>query len=188
MAFKRKVKKSTEPKQKKEKKLTKFVLEAAVISALRKTFGKSVLFNITKKAHQVEIPHYNQDGSLSKSRRVMYRCSECKELYKDEKIFTTNKKGKRVSKKAFACDHTSPVVDPIKGIPRRENGKIDWSVYVDRMFAGVEYFDPSVHTYQENLKGMFSILCHLCHDRKSTEENKIRNEVKKLKKSKKEKK
>lgn len=182
---KRKAKEPKQKKEKKEKKLVKFVLEAAVISALRKTFGKSILFNITKKAHQVEIPHYNQDGSLSKSRRVMYRCADCQELYKDEKVTILNKKGKKVSKKAFACDHTLPVVDPVQGIPRRENGKIDWSIYVDRMFAHVEFFDPTVHTYQGELKDKFSILCHSCHDKKSIEENKIRNEVKKIKKGKK---
>ena len=172
-------------KDKKKKKCEyKFVLEAALESSLRRLFKQSILANATIKAARVEVPHHNKDGTLSKSKRVMYRCSDCQELFPDRKIPVINKQGKQVSKKAFAVDHTSPVVDPSTGKIKRENGKTDWNVFIERMMVGVEFYDPKVNTYENTLKGKLSILCHVCHDKKTLEENTIRNEIKKAKKQK----
>jgi hypothetical protein len=164
----RKEGKSTKPK--------KFVLEAAVISALRRAFNRSIIYAQVKEAAKVEVPHFNKDGSRSKSKRVNYRCSDCGGLFPDKKIPVTNKKGEKVSKKAFAVDHTEPVVDPEKGMKRRENGKIDWSEYVDRMFAYVDFYDPKIHNYLNSLAGKFSVLCHVCHDKKTLIENNVRKQ------------
>jgi hypothetical protein len=172
-------------KEKKEKTDYKFVLEAALESALRRLFKKSILANATIKAAKVEVPHYNKDGSLSKSKRVMYKCSDCQGLFPDRKIPVINKQGKTVQKKAFAVDHTSPVVDPTTGKIKLENGKTDWNVFIERMMVGVEFYDPKVNTFENTLLGKLSVLCHTCHDKKTLEENTIRNEVKKIKKKKK---
>jgi hypothetical protein len=191
MAFKRRKKKLDENgnpivKEKKEKKEYKFVLEAAIESALRQLFKKSILANHTIKASKVEVPHYNKDGTLSKSRRVMHKCSDCQGLFPDKKIPVINKKGETVHKKAFAVDHTEPVVNPSTGKKKRENGKTDWNEYIERMMVGVEFYDPAVNTFENTLLGKLSILCHTCHDKKTLAENTIRNEVKKANKQKKE--
>ena len=112
----------------------------------------------------------------------MYRCSECSELFPDKKVPVVNKKGQMVSKKAFAVDHTNPVVDPATGKMKRENGKTDWNVYIERMMVGVEFYDPKVNTFENTLKGKLSVLCHVCHDKKTLAENTVRNEVKKANK------
>lgn len=170
----------------KEKKPYVFVLEAALESALRRLFRNSVFTSETKAAFKVEVPNYNKDGSLSKAKRVMYRCSECSELFPDKFVKVENNKGKIVKKKAFAVDHTIPVVDPSTGKKKRPCGKTDWNEYIDRMFCDIQIFDKGKDNYDSLLKGRTSILCHVCHDKKTKEENTIRKETRK--KTKKEKK
>lgn len=165
-----------------------FVLEAALESALRRLFRSSIFTSATKNAFKVEVPNYNKDGSLSKSKRFMYRCSSCEELFPDKYIKHTNKQGRQVQKKAFAVDHTIPVVDPVTGKAKRPCGKTDWNVYIDRMFCDVQIFDTSKDSYNTLLKNRTSILCHSCHDKKTKEENEVRKESKKANKPKKEKK
>jgi hypothetical protein len=62
-----------------------------------------------------------------------------------------------------ALDHIDPVIDP-------EHGFIDWNTYIDRLFVAPE---------------KYQVLCKAaCHKLKTAEENKIRKEVKDVRKNK----
>lgn len=65
--------------------------------------------------------------------------------------------------KNSSVDHKIPVVDPIIGF-------VDWNTFVSRLFCGIEGLQ---------------VLCDKCHDKKTAEERKIRNMVKKQQKHKK---
>ena len=160
----------------------KWVLQAQLISALRRMFLRSPMFSCTRNAAKFECdPKKNKNGKLSTAHRVEFKCSCCGKFFKDGKVIVENidKKGrvKKVKKNSIAVDHFSTVV-PLEGMPLRANGLPDWNVIIDRMFLGILVWEDKVNTY-EDIKEKASILCHLCHDIKTLEENKQRKEFKK---------
>jgi hypothetical protein len=168
-------------KKKESKKPKMWVLQAVLISQLRRLFVRSPLFQATRKDAQEEKVVYNKDGTQSKQRRVHYRCAICGEFFDDCKttIESTDKRGKVSKKKVhqIAVDHTEPFV-PLEGLPKRENGLPDWNVLIDRMFLGVVVWNPESDTY-DRIKDRARLLCHECHGVVTAEQNRIRRELKK---------
>lgn len=123
-----------------------------------------------------------QDAAIYSALRRAFRSSPAvteilnlgKEVY-----YIESKKGKKLRRVRFLCadckqqfsrkkifvDHIMPIVDPLDGniLP---SGKRDWNKQIDRM--GV------------SSKGL-QLLCKVCHNRKSKEENSIRRKIKKEK-------
>ena len=145
-------------KVKKEKK-RQFILRRDVISTLRRLFGKSLLRSSTLDAAKVYIETRNKDGSVSKAKRVNFKCAHCNNLFPYEEV---------------NVDHTEPVLEVSKGF----NG---WEEYVRRLFVGVEVFTKGEDTYENLLKDKLSVLCTECHNKKSETENAGRREIKKSK-------
>lgn len=166
---------------KEKKKKTQWVLQATLISLLRRAFVKSPLFTATRKDAQREKTVFNKDGTASKQRRVEYRCAICGQMFDDKKveIQSVDKKGKVTTKKVhqIAVDHTEPFV-PLEGLPKRENGLPDWNVLIDRMFLGVVVWDSATDKY-DKIRDRARLLCHKCHNTVTVEQNRIRKELKK---------
>lgn len=168
----------------KRKETTKtWVLQAILISLLRRAFVKSPMFTATRKAAQREKVTYNKDGSVSGRRRVEYKCAMCGEYFDDCKVTIqkTDKKGKSKPKTVhnIAVDHVEPFV-PVEGLPRRDNGLPDWNVLIDRMMLSIDVWDPSVDTYSR-IQDKARILCWKCHEEVTQEQNQQRREHKKAK-------
>lgn len=174
-------KRAKEEKLEKKKK-TDWVLQAQLISQLRRLFVKSPMFAATKRAATRDRVTYNKDGSVSGRHCVERQCAICGEWFKDEKIVveTEDKKGKKATKKyhSVAVDHTEPFV-PVEGLPTRENGRPDWNVLIDRMFLNVVVWRKD-SSYEE-IKDKARILCWKCHDKVTQEQNAQRREIKKSK-------
>ncbi len=164
----------------KKKKNTKWVLRTQAISALKKIFICSPMFKAVKDAAKVPHTVFNKDGSESKAKRFLYRCSQCQGLFPDKKIEleVENKKGKKKKSKmhAFQVDHTDPVIDP-------ERGFVDFNEWIAREFVGIDVWDTEKNTASE-LDGKLSILCSACHLKKSAGENEVRADVRKKNSSK----
>lgn len=157
-----------------------WVLQAQLISALRRMFIRSPMFQITRKAAQREKQVLNKDGTLSKQRRCEYRCQICGEYFDDKKIEVESfdKKGNKKTKKyhQIAVDHIDPFI-PLSGMPLRDNGKIDWNILIDRMMLGVEIWNPKTDNY-ECIKDKARLICWKCHQTVSNQQNKTRRETK----------
>jgi len=151
----------------KKKKEYKFVLRAAVISALKRIFIRSPIFSVIKEFNKRERIVKNKDGSASKARRVEYQCNGCKEWF-PEKI---NKETQ------VAVDHILPVIEPTIGY-------VDFNTWIEREFVEVQVWDPKINSRLElynQVKHRLQLLCNQCHGEKSLRENIIRREVKKTK-------
>jgi len=171
-------------KKKEKKKPTPWVLQAQLISLLRKLFVKSPMFQATRKAAQREYKAINKDGSESKAHRVEFQCAICGAMFKDRKVEVevTDKKGKKKTKKyhEIAVDHILTVV-PLEGLPKLSNGKTDWNVLIERMMLEVEVWNPT-DTY-ERIKDRSRLLCYKCHEVVTQEQNTQRREFQKSKKA-----
>ena len=170
----------TRPKSEKEATSRSWVLQAQMISVLRRLFVRSPMFQATKKAATRDRVTYNKDGSVSNRHCVERQCAICKEWFQDTKVVVeeTDKKGRTKSKKynTVAVDHTDPFV-PVEGLPRRSNGLPDWNVLIDRMFLGVVTWGKD--SKYADIAGKARILCWKCHNQVTQEQNAERREHKK---------
>jgi hypothetical protein len=105
------LKKPKVKKEKTEKKKTQFVLQASVISALRRIFRRYPAYQEIKNEKKQE--YFVSSKCGKQMRRVGYYCETCKKL-------TPNKE--------CAVDHILPVVDVISGF-------IDYNTYIKRLFC-----------------------------------------------------
>lgn len=161
-----------------KKKEYKFVLEAAVMSALRRLFVKSPLFKATKDDAKEAYTAHKKDGSASAAKRVHYKCASCKK-YHPEKGSARLKNGK-LKKNAvlIAVDHVDSVM-AVDGSTRKSDGTMDWNTYLSRLFVGITFWDPKIHSFKNIPAGKLQILCKACHDEKSFLENSNRKKEKK---------
>jgi hypothetical protein len=163
-------------KKSKDKKPKTWVLQAQLISVLRRLFVKSPMFQATRKAAQRERKVVNKDGSVSKAHRVEYQCAICKGMFLDRKIEVEENKGTKKGNKIkkyheIAVDHVEPCV-PVEGLPKLPWGDTDWNILIDRMMLGVEVWNPG-DTY-ERIKTRARILCWKCHEKVTLEQNQQR--------------
>ncbi len=161
------MKKAKKDKKAKKPAIKKWVLRAQIISALKKIFVRSPMFQQIKNAHRRERTVYNKDGSESKAKRWEYQCAHCGEWF-PEKI-----KGEA----QLNIDHTEPVIQV--GV-----GFVNFDTWIEREFVGVSYWDEE-KGFDVPFNGRLSLLCLACHHIKSEQENAGRREVKKQKKEKK---
>lgn len=121
--------KKTRPKKK-----FVFVLQAAVLSALRRLSRRWPPYNEVLNRQKTEIFIPSKKGKPM--RRVKYTCEGCQVS---------------VGRKECAVDHISPVVDP-------DTGFIDYQTFIDRLFCPVENLQVlceachGIKTKQENAK------------------------------------
>lgn len=151
--------------RKKTNKPIKWVLRAMAMSALKKLFVRSPMFQILKKYNRREKVVKNKDGSLSKAKRWEYQCNHCKNWF-PEKV-----KGKAT----VNVDHIEPAVNP-------HTGWVDFNTWIEREFVGVEAYDStkiSEKQFYEVISKKLQILCIECHNIKSAEENIIRKNLQK---------
>lgn len=153
-----------EKKKEKKKAIKKWVLQQQVISAIRRLFVRSPIFQAIKKANRRQYKAVRKDGTVSDALRWEYKCACCGKWI-PEKI-----KGKL----QIAIDHINPVVST-------EDGFVDLGTYIDRMFAGFSYWDEQ-KGFDIDIHKHFQILCENCHAAKSKTENKERRAKKDLKK------
>lgn len=73
-----------------------------------------------------------------------YKCASCMQVH---------------PKRDIQLDHVVPVVDPLQGVPRLNNGEFDYNTYIKRLFV------PKVG---------WQVLCKSCHQKKTNDENKKR--------------
>jgi 5-methylcytosine-specific restriction endonuclease McrA len=154
-------------KSKKEKKPKKWVLRPLAISALKKIFVRSPMFQVVKKMNRRPRTVINKDGSESTALRWEYQCQHCEQWFA-EKI------NKEVQ---IQIDHVLPVTDP-------ETGWVGIEDWIEREFVDVEVYDPKEETDKQlydRIKSRLQILCLSCHNIKSQKENTRRREVKKEK-------
>lgn len=153
-------------KKKEKKKTKKWVLRPLAISALKKLFVRSPMFQLVKKKNRRQYKAINKDGSESNALRWEYQCSQCNQWF-PEKI-----KGKV----QIQVDHINPVVDT-------ETGWVDYNTWIEREFIWMEVCDLDNETEEqvyEKVKEFLSLKCLACHSEKSSKENARRREVKKL--------
>lgn len=160
----------------KPKKKYKWVRQSLVLSALKKLFVRSPMYDAIKKAARIPYVETNQDGSFSKRSRYQYQCNICKQYFLDEKVYSYNKDGKRSKRKIKQLQ-----VDHIQEVNNPETGFVDFNTWIEREFAGVKIWEPEKNKVEE-LKGFLQLVCAACHHIKSEANQKIRREVKKLKK------
>lgn len=120
-----------------------FRFESWFISQLRGIYRRYPPYYLIRNANKQSYTEKSKHGKDLK--RVKFQCAQCKEWFKNSNI---------------SVDHLDPVVDPIKGFPRLENGEADWNTYIKRLYCPIE-----------NLQ----ILCDLCHQIKTGKEKKRRN-------------
>ena len=171
-------------KIKKEKKKV-WVLQAQVISVLRRLFLRSPIFSECRKRAKIYRDKKNKDGSVSKAQSMFYKCELCGAEYPDRKVefqcFDKNgnividkktKQPKTVKTHPIAVDHCSPVINT-DGSTRLENGEINWNEYISRMFCGFTIIDWK-ETSKLNLTNKAQLICKKCHDFKTLSENQNR--------------
>ena len=130
---------------KKKGKGKKFNQESVIKGAIRRVFSRSPLVQEVRRKVREDRVQYNRDGKPSKKKAVYYKCAICEKF---------------VRAKYTSVDHKIPVIDPVIGF-------LNWDIYIERLFCGVE-----------NLQ----LLCSTCHDEKTNKERKIRALNKKTKK------
>jgi len=107
----------------------------------------------------LRLSDYKEFRIAKSGERVMYECEHCHKLFFDKFWFyTTTKKWRK--KSAVALDHVIPVIDP-------KTGFTTWDDYIERMF-----------------NGKVQLLCHSCHNIKTTQENGERTDVRRSKRTK----
>lgn len=97
-----------------KKKPYKWVEQAVVIAALRKTFRRYPPYKLVRDRCKREWFKTCKNGN--KARRVSFQCEWCKEV---------------VVNKEFVVDHIDPVVDPRVGF-------VDINTYVRRLFCDIK--------------------------------------------------
>ncbi len=112
---------------------------------------------IKSKLRQASLRWPPRSEALKRARRQRgkYECAYCLNLFSAERIH---------------LDHIEPVV-PLAGAPLRENGKIDFNIWIERLFCTPEQFQA---------------LCTECHNAKTAREDSMRsfyNQKKKVKKN-----
>ena len=128
-----KKKKSTSPKIKSGKKKT-FVLQAMLLSALRRAFRKyppyqEVLKNAKKEYY---IPSKKGDKKL---RRVHFKCAIC---------------GNYFSSKQVAVDHIESVID--------SGGFVDYNTYIERLYCTIDKLRVLCHNCHTSVTNAFNKL------------------------------
>jgi hypothetical protein len=165
------------------KKPKTWVLQAQLISILRRLFVKSPMFQAVRKEAQRERTTFNKDGSESKARRVEYRCEICGKYFCDKKVSVevVDKKGKKKQKQyhAIAVDHVEPFI-PETGMPRLPDGSIDWNPLIKRMFLDIEVWQPDSNTF-DDIRGKARLLCYECHSQITQVQNAERRKHRKNK-------
>jgi len=143
---------------KKSKKKRKWVLRAGLVSAIRRLFSISPIKKLVLENAKVSHKATKKDGTVSKAKRVKYRCCVCEHVFDYKEI---------------QVDHEDPVI----GIA----GWKDWNTYVERMFVGVDFFDEeNLSKETKNLiLSKLTVKCIDCHNAKSVVENKERKRFKK---------
>lgn len=146
---------------KKIKKKRKWVLRASLISAIRRLFSVSPIKKLVLENSKVPYKATKKDGTVSKAKRVKYKCVVCNKLFDYKEV---------------QVDHEDPVIDI--------GGWKDWNTYVDRMFVGIDFFDEENVTekMKNEILSKLSVKCIPCHKAKSAIENKARKRLKKPKK------
>lgn len=86
---------------------------AAIRSAIRRTFSRSPVVREVMMEHRREIPKFNKDGTRAKKDAVQYQCNVCNQW---------------VGSSYIAVDHIEPVIEV-------EGGFQDWNTFVDRLFC-----------------------------------------------------
>jgi len=89
---------------------------AAIRSALRRTFSRSPVVREVMGEVRREVAKYNKDGSVAKKPSVQYQCSVCKQWVGSTKA---------------SVDHSTPVICI-------DLGFVDWNIFVDRLFCPKE--------------------------------------------------
>jgi len=102
-----------------EKQKNKWVLQAAVFSALRRIFRRSPMYNSCLNNAKVEVRIRGK--TKDNIRRVKFRCAVCGELF---------------DKKEVEVDHIEPVI-PLEGLPKLGDLP-DYNVYIARLFCPLE--------------------------------------------------
>lgn len=153
----------------KKKKDRIFILEAQIISVLRRLFVRSPHFQATKNSHQRPYVAKKKDGSDSTAHRVQRQCNNCKNWY-SEKGYHILKSGKKKKVTLIACDHVEPVINP-DGTTRNSDGSMDWNKFVARMWIDTPVWDDKKNSFEKDLKGKLQLLCRTCHDDKTKLEN-----------------
>lgn len=98
----------------------KWVLQAAVFSALRRIFRTYPPYNeVRNRAKEV---YYVKSKKGKDLKRVRFKCESC---------------GGKYAAKNVAIDHVESVV-PVTGLPTQTNGDPDFNVYIKRLFCGID--------------------------------------------------
>lgn len=97
----------------KAKKPYKWVEQAVIISAMRRSFRRYPAYQEVRNRCKSE--YFEQCKNGNSRRRVAFKCETCQE---------------KVAAKLFFVDHTSPVVDPTTGF-------IDYNTYAARLFCSI---------------------------------------------------
>lgn len=99
-----------------------------------------------------------------------YKCNMCQQVFGMIKVEVVDKKGNKKYryKNPMEVDHIESVV-PMDGSGQRKDDpkRIDWNLYIDRLFVGPE---------------KLAVLCKQCHSVKTDSENSMREYYKKEKK------
>lgn len=89
----------------------KWNANAAFRGGLRKAFARSPQVKAVRDKARRESNRYNNDGSISKQKKVEYRCNICGNWFKSQHT---------------AVDHIDPVIDPNKSFE-------DWNTFIKRL-------------------------------------------------------
>lgn len=120
---------------------------------------------------QASLKWPGKTDALKKARveRGKYKCDTCGRVLGMIKSEVVKKGKRRIKYKVpLEMDHIEPVV-PLNGSIHRNNGRIDWNIYIDRLFVKPEGY---------------SAKCGQCHDSKTAIENSMRQFYDKEKKKK----
>jgi hypothetical protein len=129
--------------------MDKRIPKGKIISALRKLTFSHKERTAAKNRNKVD--------------KATYECELCGAYCYDGKSESSYQKlvdkyPKKVVKYKYTLDHIEPIIPIVKG------WKWDWNEYIDRMFCA-----------KEDYQG----ICVDCHDEKTEQENKLRQELKK---------
>ena len=93
--------------------MAKWNQESVIRGALRRAFARAPVVSEVKYETRKESPRYKKDGTLSKQKKVEYRCAMCGGWYGSGDV---------------AVDHIDPVI-PVNG------ERSSWDEFIDRLFC-----------------------------------------------------
>jgi hypothetical protein len=98
-----------------------FNLASQLRGAIRQIFRYSDLHKAATRKARVEKEVFNKDGSLSRRKRVLYKCDQC---------------GEETNIKNIEIDH----IDPVGPAPGTRNAPADlnWQMFIERVFCSLD--------------------------------------------------